>query len=282
MKEMRHNVFLVIICFFGASLALLVAYGFFFEPNDVEIHDVYIQDDRLAQILAGKVVAQISDMHMGATGRREQSVMKILAKLDPDIIFLTGDYVSWNGDYKPALQFLSGLRAKMGIWAVMGDYDYSNSRKSCLFCHRANSVEFTDINSMKFLRNVSEQIKLPNGPLIIAGIDNENEDVPDIKIINALNNSDLPTIVLSHNPLTFDLVSDDARLLMLSGDTHGGQIPLPSWFWRLIRYEKNARYSQGLFRQGNKQMFVSRGIGWSHLPFRILRKPEVAVLHFTD
>ena len=277
---MKHSI--LIICLFGAFSVLLFAYGFLLEPYDVQIHDVYIHDSSLAHILGGKVVVQLSDIHMGTTGRREQSVTKILTRLDPDIIFLTGDYVSWKSDYTSALTYLSKFHAKIGIWAVMGDYDYSNSRRSCLFCHKENSGEPSARHSFRFLRNSFEQVKLAEGSLIIAGIDTEYEEAPDIKILNALNNFSAPTIVLCHNPLAFNLISDKANLLMLSGDTHGGQVPLPSWFWRLIGYEKNAEYSQGLFRRGNKQMFVSRGIGWSHIPIRIFRKPEVSVLHFTN
>lgn len=55
------------------------------------------------------------------------------------IFFLTGDYVWWEDDYEPALDFLSRLKANTGIWAVMGDYDYSISRKCCLFCHEKES-----------------------------------------------------------------------------------------------------------------------------------------------
>jgi predicted MPP superfamily phosphohydrolase len=57
-------------------------------------------------------------------------------------------------------------------------------------------------------------------------------------------------------------------------------VPLPGWFWELIGYEKTARYSHGLFREGNKMLYVSRGIGTSHFPIRLLRRPEVVVLHF--
>jgi len=48
--------------------------------------------------------------------QREQKVLDILEKLQPDIIFLTGDYVAWDGDYEPALKFLSQLHAKIGVW----------------------------------------------------------------------------------------------------------------------------------------------------------------------
>jgi predicted MPP superfamily phosphohydrolase len=67
---------------------------------------------------------------------------------------------------------------------------------------------------------------------------------------------------------------------MLAGDTHGGQVPLPAWFLRIAGYDKNVLYNQGLFEEGGKKMFVSRGIGTSHIPIRLFRKPEIVVLHF--
>jgi predicted MPP superfamily phosphohydrolase len=80
--------------------------------------------------------------------------------------------------------------------------------------------------------------------------------------------------------LVFDLIDNSQNVLILAGDTHGGQIPLPSWLWRILGYEKNARYEQGWFESGMKKMYVTRGVGSSHFPFRFFRRPEVTVFHF--
>ena len=89
-----------------------------------------------------------------------------------------------------------------------------------------------------------------------------------------------PALILSHNPLVFEQMDKNQHVVVLAGDTHGGQIPLPSWAWEILGYEKNARYNQGYFQKGNKIMYVSRGIGTSHLPIRIFRRPEIVVLYF--
>ena len=86
--------------------------------------------------------------------------------------------------------------------------------------------------------------------------------------------------MLSHDPLAFDQVPADGHILMLSGDTHGGQVPLPGWLWRLVGYAKNAEYNQGFFRRAENTLYVSRGIGTSHVPIRIGRRPELVVFHF--
>ena len=267
-------------CAKGIVLVLtgLIVYGLWIEPNRIEVHHVWIRDKYLGKVLEKKIMVQLSDLHIRRIGSREQEILKILNELKPDFIFLTGDYVKWNGDYEAALNFLSQLKARIGIWGVLGDYDYSNSRKSCLFCHEAGRWRYTSRHQVHFLRNSLEKVNLSNAAFWIGGVDIEEEHP---KKNSSIFKKKEPVIILSHNPLSFDLLYKDQDVFMLAGDTHGGQIPLPSWLWRIMGYEKTASYCQGIFKKGHKKMFVSRGIGTSHFPIRIFRKPEVVVLHFT-
>jgi predicted MPP superfamily phosphohydrolase len=259
-----YTVFLVFI--------LLLFYGIAIEPQLVEVSHVWLSESPLGDSLQGKTAIHISDLHMSKIGCREKRVLKIIDEIKPDLIFLTGDYVKWKGDYKASLDYLSQIKAKAGAWAVMGDYDYSNSRQSCLFCHERGTGTSTSRHSIQFLRNNFEGVSLSGGTIFIGGIEQgEGSGVPEIEA---------PSIILSHSPLLFDEVDASSDILMLAGDTHGGQVPLPRWFWKLIGYEKTAKYSHGLFREGNKMLYVSRGIGTSHFPIRLLRRPEVVVFHF--
>jgi len=257
----------------------ILIYGFCIEPNQVEIRHLWIKDARLNKVLKGKTAVQISDLHIRSIGKHEEKILNLIEALKPDLIFLTGDYVRWEGDYEPALTFLSRLKAKIGVWAIMGDYDYRTSRKCCLFCHEPGKGIPTQRHNVRFLRNSVEQVSLPGGRLMIGGIDEEFENSFYRKTLRFLRKN-TQDIILCHNPLVFDLLDNDQNVIMLSGDTHGGQISLPSWIWRILGYEKNARYNQGLFINGKKKMYVTRGIGTSHLPLRIFRPPELVVLHF--
>ncbi len=259
----------------------LTAYGVWIEPYRIEVSHVWIQDAYWGKILEKKVLVQLSDLHIGKIGSREQRVLRILDGLRPDFIFLTGDYVKRKGDYKAALSFLARLKARTGIWAVMGDYDYSSPRKSCLFCHDEGSAHPARSHAVRFLKDSVVSVRLPKGPLRIAGIDMKEEQALSRRGKLGDLGKNGPVLVLSHSPLAFDLFSEDQDVLILAGDTHGGQIPLPSWLLSAIGYRKNALYSQGLFVKGNKRMFVNRGIGTSHLPLRLFRRPEITVLHFT-
>ncbi len=261
--------------------ALVMAYGLLVEPAWLETHHLRIEDAGLRRALAGRVAVQLTDLHLTADDRLAGKILARLRSLKPDIIFLTGDYVHWRGDYPAALSFLSRLDAPLGVWAVMGDYDYSDSRRSCLFCHRPGSGEPTRRHRVHFLRNTSAVIQTGGGPVRIVGLDGNGRDQRRQEEAQlTAGGSGLPTIVLSHDPLAFDEVPADGRILMLSGDTHGGQVPLPGWFWRLIGYAKNAAYNQGFFRRGQNTLYVSRGIGTSHVPIRIHRRPELVVFHF--
>jgi len=276
MIKINQNILGIVL---GVAL-LILAYGFGIEPCQLEVRHLEIKGAEFKKVLEGKIAVHLSDLHIDKIGGREQKVLKLIDELKPDLIFLTGDYVKWDGDYEPALNFLAKLKAKIGVWAVIGDYDYSVSRKSCLFCHIPGTGKPTKRHNVHFLRNSVEQVNLPNGQLLIAGLDEGFEEtfLNGETLQSSIKNA--PGIMLSHNPLSFDQLDKDQHVIVLAGDTHGGQIPLPSWVWGLLGYEKNARYNQGYFQDGNKKMYVSRGIGTSHLPIRILRRPEIVVFHF--
>lgn len=266
---------LLVLLISGAILAIL--FYSWLETRRIEINHITIKGNAPEHNLKGKTIVHLSDLHIKKTGKKELTLSKQIKALDPDIIFLTGDYVKWNGNYEASLKFLSMLNANIGIWAVMGDCDYSNSRKSCLFCHNKGEGSKTSYHNIHFLRNTVECIDIGDKQLCVGGIDTLGEDT---NMLNFSRNNGSVTIILSHNPLNFDLFDSSQHMLMLSGDTHGGQIPLPSWLWRILGYNKNAKYNYGLFSEGNKKMFVTKGVGNSHLPFRFFCRPEIVVYHF--
>jgi predicted MPP superfamily phosphohydrolase len=268
----------------GVSFAVAAIIGIwvFNSDRDIEVTYICVTDESLGRALGSTTIVQISDIHISSASHLTK-LTTILKDLRPDILVLTGDYVKWNGDYGGALEFLSSIRAKKGVYAVMGDYDYGSSRKSCLFCHAAGSGGPSKRHGVRFLRDECVRYEVGGHELLICGLEaeqdvgaNPSEKVRTIQ--NALKG--VPAIVLSHSPLAFDHFRNDDDVLILAGDTHGGQVPLPKRAWRALGYEKSAKYEQGWFQEGKKKMYVNRGIGTSHVPIRLFRKPEVTVFHF--
>jgi hypothetical protein len=265
----------------AAAILLVISYGAWIEPDRVEINHIYPANPTLKGALSGKTAVHISDLHLASFDSQAAKLLEILKELKPDFVFLTGDYVPWNGDYEPALAFLARLEASVGVWAVMGDYDYSSDRKSCLFCHEPGSGLPTKKHPVRFLRNSIERASFEGADLQIVGVENESDqresESPESRPYRSIPEG---SIVLSHSPLVFDELADDKSVLVLAGDTHGGQVWLPKWLWSLMGYEKNARYGWGWFEKGSNRMHVSRGLGTSHVRFRLMCRPEVVVVHF--
>ena len=214
----------------GISIA---AVGFWScsESQNVHIHHSWIKDEAHSRRLDHAVMVQISDIHIGRFGPHLSTMLRRLDELKPNILLLTGDYVKWNGDYELALEFFSRLRAPAGVFAVMGDYDYSNSRKSCLFCHEPGTGRQTNRHGVKFLRDSCEQAGLGEDDVVICGLNGmQTEESVSHETVGYIRGMAKvrTVIVLSHSPLAFDLFSEDDDVLILAGDTHGGQIPLPS------------------------------------------------------
>ncbi|WP_300674998.1 metallophosphoesterase [Desulfoluna sp.] len=263
-----------IIVISGLLCLLLVYRGFRVEPGKVVVRHFTVAGTPLAGALKGKRVVVVSDLHLGEGDVHRLRLLSLLEANSPDYLFLLGDYVRWGGDYKPAFDFLSKLEAPLGVYGVLGDYDHHNSRQSCLFCHPQGRGAATIQHSVQFLMNRELVLPGEKGPFRVVGLDSDQGEAAEIVA------KQIPTLVLAHDPLLFDTFSGEEGVVMVAGDTHGGQIPLPSFVWRFLGYEKNARYNAGWFRKGDNRLFVTTGVGTSHLPFRLFCPPEVVVLSF--
>ena len=84
----------------GMLLALVI-YGIWIEPYWLDIKHLQVNHPALSKVLRGKTAIQISDLHIGNPGKREERVFKLIEVIRPESIFLTGDYVPWEGDYEP-------------------------------------------------------------------------------------------------------------------------------------------------------------------------------------
>jgi predicted MPP superfamily phosphohydrolase len=87
-------------------------------------------------------------------------------------------------------------------------------------------------------------------------------------------------LLLSHTSEIYEKISSSREVLALSGDTHGGQVRLPGWFWRLTRLTPDPAHIYGIFREGKKALIVTRGLGTSRVHFRLGEPPELVVLEF--
>jgi uncharacterized protein len=78
----------------------------------------------------GMTLALISDVHHGpfVPLAYVKDIVEIANSLKPDLVLLTGDYVSRHPRYiEPAIEALGNLKARIGRFAVLGNHDHWES-----------------------------------------------------------------------------------------------------------------------------------------------------------
>ena len=273
--------------FFKAGLcgaAALALYSSEIERHWTEVTHLDIALPRLPQAFDGMRIAQLSDIHLDNLTEPIylRHVVGKVNQMQPDAVFLTGDYVSdgltsYAFARKAASQcasILSELECK-SVYAVLGNHDIGVGEKEVTAALRDHGITV--------LRNSSVPIERSGGRFWLAGIDDPvwGHPYPELAIPPAIRNvPDEPVVLLCHAPDYADQLLKDpigrSISLMLSGHTHGGQVRLPV-LGALELPELGKKYVEGLFRLGNTQLYVNRGIGTIGLPFRFNCPPEITL-----
>jgi predicted MPP superfamily phosphohydrolase len=244
----------------------LQQYGQRPETSYVSLERVTIPVKGLPPALHGFRIAQLSDMHIEPYTRPEviTAAVNITNQLQPHVIALTGDYVSYDAEAIHKLTvLLAPLQAKHGIFAIMGNHDLT---ADATFIHQA-------LAQMGFQVLVNQGVAL--GQLYLAGVDDCGLGQPDLNAALAQHQPDMPVVLLAHEPDFADLFCQDKRVnLQLSGHTHGGQVRLPG-FGAIILPTYGRKYQAGLYNVGGMWLYTNRGLGVMPIRQRINCPPEV-------
>jgi len=251
----------------------------------VEVVETDVKLVGLPRVFDGMRIVQLSDIHLDEYSEPlyVSSVVGRVNRLQPDAVFLTGDFVTdgfsthhyqTNAAWQCA-EILSGLTCKLR-YAVLGNHDFGVSAWLVSKALEANGIPV--------LHNSHVQIERAGGRFWLAGVYDAVVGMadPDRAIPAAIRNvPNEPVVLLCHAPDFADSVLKHpcgaSVGLMLSGHTHGGQVRLPI-FGAVELPELGKKYVEGLFRLGAMQLYVNRGIGTIGLPFRLNCPPEITVL----
>ena len=87
-------------------------------------------------------------------------------------------------------------------------------------------------------------------------------------------------VALAHNPDSIDRLRGIPVHTLLAGHTHGGQINLPVVTAWMLATATRGGFKQGLYAIGEKQVFVTSGLGMIGLPLRLFQPPAIDVIQF--
>lgn len=295
----------------GAGPFLTAVYGFAAERLDYKIRHVDILVPNLPAALAGLRLVQISDIHRSGYMPRSQvrRAVDMANELGADIALVTGDFITGASDpLADCIAEVRRLRAPLGVWGCNGNHE--------IYAHAEAEAQYLFAqNGMKLLRQENAQIRFNGASFNLIGVDYQRErtpggrKVPLLQGVQPLVRRDMPNILLSHNPNSFNRAAEMGIELSLAGHTHGGQIQVEILDHRLSPARFITDYVAGLYQRpmfapapnerassanpafekkhaslfpnrssAMASIYVNRGLGTVGAPVRLGVPPEITLL----
>jgi predicted MPP superfamily phosphohydrolase len=240
---------------------------------DPEITDTDIWMRRLNPRHDGLRIVQLTDLHHSLFTPLEEikRAVHLANRLRPDLVALTGDYVTLSRDYIwPLAEALGKLDARLGVFAVLGNHDFQVDPDEITRALRAQRI--------RVLRNSHYALRAGSARLWIIGVDDLWWQADDMDAALESVPARDAKILLCHNPMGIRKAAQKGIDLVLSGHTHGGQVLLPVVGSIYGRSKLGERFIQGWNRLHNTQIYVSRGIGKVLVPLRVGCPSEITCL----
>ena len=247
----------------------------------VEVNKVDLHLKGLPAGLVGKRIVHISDLHLSRTVTASylHACVTRINLLGPDIVVITGDYVTYDssGKYRErAAEIASRIDCPYGVYACLGNHDYGAVMKLGPRCAaKAESVRSSLENrGICVLQNESVRVNIEGSDLWLVGLgdiwvgdlnpERAFEGIPDGETV----------IALAHNPRSIDHLHPYPVDLLMSGHTHGAQIR-----WRVSGglSRKARRFHSGMYEVEGKKLYVNRGLGRLGRA-RLNAPPEITVV----
>jgi predicted MPP superfamily phosphohydrolase len=240
------------------------------EANSLSLEKIDIFLERLPKKLNNFRIVHLSDIHHSPFTSLEHiaRTVKIANRLKPDLVILTGDYVSHETKYiAPMAKVLGNLKSEFGTFACLGNHDYWTD--AGLVTH------FLRGEGIKVLINEGLRFAARGAAFWIAAVDDHMAGTVDLPAALRGSFPDEMKLLLAHNPIILRQAARYDVDLVLSGHTHGGQVKIRDREKRILPKPKLVA---GLHRRKNTQIYITRGIGTSILPIRYQCPPEISLL----
>lgn len=253
----------LVVCGYGVSLR-----RWFFEQRTIEVPIRGLDKD-----LDGYTIAQLSDLHIGAFtpkwwGERWVRAANAAA---PDMVAVTGDMVtSGVAFHEDIADLVGGLRAKDGVFVIMGNHDYFGEGEPLVSLLRDKGAHV--------LRNEGRVMDRDGAKFFLAGVDDTWTKRANLEMALSTRPDGMPTVLLQHDPDHFPRAVKRDVSLVLSGHTHGGQVAMP-FLARYINASKLAHHFHvGIYTKGESTLYVHPGLGTTGPPFRLGAAPAIVYL----
>lgn len=259
-------------------LLIIVGIYLFLHVNNhwVVITEEVYESEQIPESFNGYRITQVSDLHDALFGENQEKLIEKVRATKPDAIFITGDVIDSNRyDLEQSLMAVRGFVEIADVYYVIGNHEVAINQVRDIYDAMEELGVHILPNDALFVDRGGERIAIAGIEDPLNGVDTQTmlnvalEDVPN----------DMFTLLLAHRPEKFDIYVRNDMDLVFSGHAHGGQIRIP-FVGGLVAPGQGffPKYTAGFYEENNTTMNVSRGLGNSGVPYRILNLPEIVVV----
>lgn len=260
-------------------LTALLAAGFLLWGNcSLQTTETALVSPALPPAFDGLRIVELADLHGRVFGRGSRRLLAAVRRAEPDLICIDGDLFDEHTDLAMLPPLLRGLCAIAPVYYVTGNHEWRvPGLRGILAQMRACGVTVLQ-NDWRVLRRGEDA-------LIVAGTDDpcgpaERKTPAElIADIRAEAGEAAFLLLLTHRNDQLPQWSALGVQAVLAGHCHGGVVRLP-FVGGLFGTDRRLfpAWDAGLYRQGETVLYVSRGLGYTNVHFRLFNRPEVAVI----
>lgn len=262
-----------------ALLALFaLAAGFVYWQNfTLQVEPVELFFESLPPQFDGLRVAELSDLHGRSFGKNNVRLLRTLQKARPDMICICGDLFDEKTDLTMLEPLLTGLTDIAPVYYVTGNHEWQvKNLREILQKMRAWGVTV--------LENEGRVLSRGGAEMVVAGVHDPcgpydmKTPAALVRELRSAQGNDF-ILMLSHRNDELAMWSQLDVQLVLSGHCHGGVVRLPFVGGVFgTRRELFPEYDAGVYRQDGTTLFVSRGLGYTNVHFRLFNRPHVPIM----
>ena len=275
----------------GVAIALFtmayLVFGATEGKQHFQVKEVTIESEALPRGFDGYRIVQLSDIHTGSWGNDTAPMLKavnIINRLQPDLIVFTGDLVNnLASELDIFIPVFSQLKAKHGVYSVLGNHDYSTYIKWDTPQRQEAQLDSLKAKQARMgwtlLNNRHVKLHQQNDSIALIGVENSGRPpFPDhARLSEAMTGTvGMFQILLSHDPSHWrrEVLPKTDIQLMLAGHTHAMQTRIFGFTPAQFVYPEN----DGLYQEGEQMLYVNIGLGHLLYPMRLGAWPEITIL----
>lgn len=268
---------LIILALIAAAAAFLIKDS----REDLEISRYEVASQKLPESFDGFKIVQLSDLHGAEFGEDGIGLVEKVKELEPDIIALTGDFVTDEGDLAAVKKLAGRLTELCPVYFVSGNHEFGSG----LAVKVRNILERAGV---KYLSNEYLTINRGDDEILLGGVEDPlaYADMlsPD-ELAQKMNDAapDAFKILLGHRNYWMTEYPELPVDLIFCGHAHGGLIRIPG-VGGLIGTDRRLfpDFDAGQFNNGRYTLIVSRGLGNSVSIPRIFNRPEIVCVELSS